>query len=291
MKKLNYLTILVTLIILSSCGKSQKLIDSEATVLTFFNSVSESNSDLMKKYYPNISTFDSYYKSDSLSIKQSKIIKDTIVLVTATNYFTNGFGKKTLKEIDLYLLPDSLGVYSKIYDSKGMTDHTENKLYSFALKTGCITDNDTTDVQKNKKFLSADLLSYNLELEKIIDFMTNVKVVDWSWKSGYGGSASGKGIAKNNTTFNIPKVKYEIKYKDRNGNVITTDDGYVTYDKLRAGESQSFTFYTSYIGKASRASISLNFDDDMIKDYILQADYNGDEYNNYISEKSTLDLE
>lgn len=291
MIKINYLTILALLLILSSCGKDEKLIDSETTVLNFFKSVSESNEDSMRKYYPNISTFDSYFKSDSLSIIQSKLIKDTIASVTATNYFTNGFGKKTVKEIELYLFPDSLGAYSRITDSKGMTDHSENELYSFAIKTGCLKETDTTDVQKNNKFLEAYMLSFRLELEQKLDFITNVNVVDWSWKTGYSGSASGKGIVKNSTTFDIPKVKYEIKYKDRKGNVVTSDDGYVTYDKLRAGESQSFTFYTSYVGGATRASISVEYDDDMIKDYILQADYNGDEYDIYISEKNETELE
>ena len=149
----------------------------------------------------------------------------------------------------------------------------------FAVKTGCIKKNDTTDIQINGKYLDAYLLLYRYTLDRLIDFKANVFVVDWSWKSGYGGSASGKGIVKNNTTFDIPKVKYKVKYKDRKGNDITSGDGNITYDVLKAGESESFTFYTSYVGRrASKASISLEFDEDMIKKYVLQADYNGDEY-------------
>ncbi len=282
----NYLTILFLALILSSCGKDQKLVDSENVTLTFFKSVKEGNEDLMKKTYPNISTFDSYYKSDSIKIKESKFVNDSLISVSATNYFTNGFGKKSTKDIELYLLPDSLKTYTQLNDSKGMTDHNENELYSFAVKTGCIKKTDTTDVQINEKYLDAYLLSRSFTVDKLIDFMTDVKVVDWSWKSGYGGSASGKGIVKNNSTFDIPKVKYKVSYKDRSGNEITSDDGYVTYDILRAGSSESFTFYTSYVSsRASRASISLDFDEDMIKKYVLEADYNGDEYETYKSEK------
>lgn len=282
----NYLTILFLALILSSCGKDQKLIDSENATLTFFKSVKEGNEDLMKKTYPNISTFDSYYKSDSIKIKESKFVNDSLISVSVTNYFTNGFGKKSTKDIELYLLPDSLKTYTKIIDSKGMTDHNENELYSFAVKTGCIKKTDTTDVQINEKYLDAYLLSRSYTVDKLIDFMTEVRVVDWSWESGYGGSASGKGIVKNNSTFDIPKVKYKVTYKDRSGNEITSDDGYVTYDVLRAGSSESFTFYTSYVSsRASKASISLDFDEDMIKKYVLEADYNGDEYETYKSEK------
>ena len=42
MKK-NYLTILFLAILLSSCGKDQKLVDSEQTVLMFFESVNDGN--------------------------------------------------------------------------------------------------------------------------------------------------------------------------------------------------------------------------------------------------------
>ena len=289
MKK-NYLTILFLAILLSSCGKDQKLVDSEQTVLMFFESVNDGNEEQMKSSYPNISTFDSYFKSDSIKIVESKLVNDSLVSVATTNYYTNGFGKQSTKEIELYLLPDSLNLYNQIVDSKGLTDHKENELYKFAVNTGCIKENDTTDVQKNGKYIDAYLLQYRYTVNKLLDFKTDVSVTDWSWKTGYGGSASGKGIVKNNTTFDIPKVKYEITYKDRNENQITTDDGYVTYDVLRAGSSESFTFYTSYVGsRASKASISLEFDEDMIKEYVLNAHYNGDEYEKYKSEEEEIE--
>ena len=295
-KSNSYLSLVNTLIIflpfLSNCGKNQKIIDAENTTLNFFGYISEGDEKSMKKYYPNISTFGSYYKSDSIKVNESKFINDSLISVSVTNYFTNGFGKKTLKKIKLYLYPDSLRIYSKIIDSKGLTDHSENELYSFAVNTGCMKDIDTTDVQMNIKYLGASLLSRVYVMRMLSNFKSNVSVIDWSWETGYSdsGSASGKGIVKNNTTFDIPDVKYEIKYKDRRGNVITSDDGYVTYDVLGARESKLFTFYTSYVGdRTSLASIALEFDEDMIKKYVLKADYNGDEYDTYMSDKEQQD--
>jgi hypothetical protein len=284
--KSNYLSIFILTILITSCGKNQKLIDSEKTTSSFFKSVAESDGESMKKYYPNISTFDSYFKSDSIKIKESKFLNDSLISVSTTNYFTNGFGKNTVKEIEIYLLPDSLNTYSKIIDSKGMTDHKENELYSFGVKTGCIKKTDTTDLQINEKYLDAYLLSRTYTIDKLIDFMTDVKVSEWSWISGYGGSASGKGIVRNNTVFDIPNIKYKVSYKDKSGNEITSDDGYVTYDILGAGQSESFTFYTSYVSnRASSASISLDFDEDIIKKYVLEANYTGNEYEMYKSEQ------
>src|SRR5690554_855010 len=98
--KTNFLIILIVALFCTNCGKNQKLIDSENTVSNFFTSVTDSNEELMEKYYPNISTFDSYFKSDSIKLKDSKFINDSLIAVSTTNYFTNGFGKKTIKEID-----------------------------------------------------------------------------------------------------------------------------------------------------------------------------------------------
>ena len=277
--KITFLPLFFLAILMWSCGKNQNLIDSENTTLSFFKSINEGDEGLMKKYYPNISTFSSYYKSDSVKINESKFLNDSLISVSTTNYFTNGFGKKSEKEIEVYLLADSLKKYSKIIDSKGMTDHNENELYPFALKTGCIKKIDSTDLQINRKYLDAYLLSQRYKTDLLIDFITNVSVVEWSWKKGYGNSASGKGIVKNNTGFAIPRIKYKVTYRDRSDNEITSDNGYITYDVLRAGESKSFTFYTSYVSsRASIATISLDFDEDMAEEYVLQTDYDGDEY-------------
>ncbi len=55
----------------------------------------------------------------------------------------------------------------------------------------------------------------------------------------------------------------------------------MTYGALGAGESKSFSFYTSYIGGASRASIELLFDEDLIFKYLAAKDWTGNECEEY----------
>ena len=284
MKKSIQLFQLVLLVsIMMGCTKKEKLSQANETVKMFFSAIKEDNQESMKKYYPNISLFDSYYKSDSILINSTEFINDSLISVKVLNQFTNGFGKKSNNDIILYLLPDTLNQYIEISDSKGLTDHKENELYSFAIKIGCIDSSDTTDIQLLKKFSEAYFLSLQYRLELLLDFTKNVRVVSWDWDTGYGGSAAGKGIVRNNTSFSIPDVQYIIKYKDRSGSVITTDDGYVSYDNLYPNESKAFTFYTSYVGNAYKASISLSFDEDMIKDYVLNSkEYEGNEFQMYL---------
>ena len=115
---------------------------------------------------------------------------------------------------------------------------------------------------------------------------SEVKITDWQWESGYGGSAHGKGIVKNNSAYDIPKLKYKITYKDRNANEITSDDGYITYDKLNSGNSKAFTFYTSYVGNAQKASIDIDIDTDFLLECVSKADYKGTEYKEFIESET-----
>ena len=238
----------------------------------------------MKKLYPNFENIGTYYKSDNILVKETKLLEDNKVSVTVENSFTNGFGKKFNQTITLFLEPDENNneIY-KIYDSKGVAGYEEKDVYIFATKTGIIAKNENlTDQEIANKLKIASNMFVLYGIKIFSELRSNVTVTSWSWESGYGDSASGKGIVKNNSGFNLPNLKYIITYYDRNGNQITTDDGYVTYDKLPAGSSKSFTFYTSYVGNASRAKISLDFDTEMIDKYVASKDYTGNEYKEFL---------
>ncbi len=261
---------------------SKNLSESRETAQIFFDALKEGNTNLMLEKYEKVGILKSYFKSDSIQILNSSEIHDSLIKVTVKNFYTNGFGKLSNKEMALFISTDSTQSFDRIIDSRGLTDYAENEFYDFAKKVGCLKEVDTSDVEIGLKLLHAEVFAHELQMKTLLNFAENVSVLDWSWKSEYGGSASGKGIVQNNTNFNIPNVKYIVKYMDNKGNVLTTDDGYVSYNKLEFGESTAFTFYTSYIGNASKASITLDFDEEMIKKYVLDnKEYDGDEYDNF----------
>jgi hypothetical protein len=266
-------------------GKRKEL--SENVVKEFFTAVKNGNESKMTDLYPDFLKVGTYYKSDEILIKETKAVEDKKVVVTIENSFTNGFGKKFNQTMTLFLKPfDEEGNIYKIHDSKGLTGFDEKDEYKFAVNTGCIDKNaDLTDQEVAQKLETANLMMVELALDVMKELRDQVKVASWSWKSGYGGSASGQGIVNNNSDFSIPSLKYKITYYDRNDNQITTDDGYVSYDKLNAGYSKSFTFYTSYVGNASSATISLDFDTEMVLKYIVNKDYNGNECAEFQSRK------
>lgn len=279
MKRQTILMGFLTLILLTSCESSRLKKEAEAKAKQFFTSLKQGDEKKLKEIYKDFGKLESYYKSDSAVIT-STYFKDDITTVSVHNRFTNGLGKLNERDILLFFKKDSTGNLV-LYDSKGLTDFSEKNEYKFGSKTGCISPNDTTDQQiilaleKTNKVFMEKAVDVYLELKK------DIRVTDWSWETLYSGSASGKGIVVNNSRFNIPTLKYTVTFKTRSGDPITTDKGTISYDPIPAGGSTSFSFYSDYVGGASIASIELNFDDDLIFNYLAGEDWTGKECDEY----------
>ena len=271
----------------SSCVNRKELATNAVNEL--FSYIKNDKDNIITEIYPAASNLPSYYKSDNIKINEVKRLNDKKIAVLIENNFTNGFGKSFNRDITLYLEPSPSDPKKYIiYDSEGFCGYEDNSEFKIAVKSGCI-DNKAykTDEQIAKKLVIAKAMMFNEYVNVYSELKSKVLIKNWSWETSYyGNSANGQGICINKSTFTIPKPKYKIVYKDRNGNAITDDDGYITYDALSPGSSKAFTFYTSYVGNASKASISVEFDDDLIFDYIVSKNYTGNEYAEYMIEQN-----
>jgi len=282
--KKSFQLVIVTILVVCIIGCSNKRKElAKKTTIEFFTAIKNDDKLKIIDLYPELKDINSYYKSDECFIKEIKVLFDKKISVTVDNSFTNTFGKKSNQTITLFLKPDeNNNDLFKIYDSKGLTAYKEDDIYIYAVKTGCIDKNVVlTDQEVEEKLGKARYMLFYYTFAIGMELQLNVTVTSWDLELGYGNSANGKGIVKNNSSFDIPKLKYKITYFDRNNNEVTSDGGYVTYDILKAGGSKSFTFYTSYVGNAYRAKIGLDFDIDMITKYIVEKDYNGNEFEKF----------
>ena len=270
--------IIVTVFI--SCGSSKTKKEVEAKAIEFFTDLKNEDLKKMTILYPGFEDFENYYKSDSVRVN-STMEKNKMIIVSIRNRFTNGYGKTTEKDISLMFQRDSTGQL-RIVDSNGLSGFDEKDDYIFGVNTGCINKNvDTTDQQILKAMKSSKNVMLDKAVDVYLELKSQIRIINWSWESGYGRSASGRGIVKNSSTFSVPNLKYKITYKTSNGEEVTSDDGYVDYDVIEAGESKSFTFYTSYVGNATKASIELTFDDDLIYKYLAKKEWTGKECDEY----------
>lgn len=275
------LSILITIMFLASCSEGKIIKAAEDNGLLFFKQLKDKNDDI-KKTYPDIGKLGSLYLTDSVKLVGSEIINDT-VHVTINNFYTNGFGKLHNRNILLLFTFDENDKV-QLFDSKGLTSYDDDEMYSFAKKTGCFSNSDSTDQRIAKKMKESNDFLISEAVKVLSELQKQVVVTNWSWERGYAGSASGQGIVSNYSNFTLPDLKYTIKYLDRNGNLVTTDDGYVTYDEFESMKAVSFSFYTNYVGNATRAQIDLNFDDELIFKYLGKKEWKGDEWEKWLKD-------
>ncbi len=285
MRSSHYLIPLCSLFLFSGCTESKLKEQASTTALQFFQAVRNEDADKALALYPRFDNFETYYKSDSAIVK-GVTHQDSLFIVTVHNHFTNGLGKKTEKTIYLVLKPvDEKSM--TIVNSSGLSDFTAEDTYSVGLGTGCLTTSDTLDQSILLGMNKASAIKVDQAVDLLLKLRKGCVVSDWTWETGYAGSASGKGIVTNLTGFSIPRLKYKITFKDGGGNAITEDDGYVSVDPIQDGSSKSFSFYTSYVGNASKASIELDFDSDLLLEFVgKRDDWTGKECEEYFTKHS-----
>jgi hypothetical protein len=261
------------------------------TTNEFFSAIKYDKQEVMGRIYPDIYQIGSWWKSDEIEIQEVKRLKRGEFSATVDSRFTNGFGKSDVKEITLFLRrgKEHRDNYV-VYDSKnlGADFNRENDVYYYALQVGCIDETkDEQDQAIAKKMADASMMMTWEVVELAGHLRSQITVSSWHWRSNYWGSgASGEAIFINNSDLDVPMPKYLIEYKNRNGDVLTTDWGYITYDTFRSGTREHVSFYSNYTAGASKASISLYVDDTLLpkmETYIARNKYHsGNEYRDYL---------
>lgn len=280
MKKILFYILALILVPFASCNSSKIKKEAEKITREFFDAVKENNKNKMQNIYPDVKNLSAYFKSDSIKVNDIAI-GDSIIVVSVHNRFLNGFGKIFEQDISLFFKKEQKDNLSLV-DSKGLTDFNDDDEYKFALNAGCLDKKiDTTDQRIAKKLEKSKSVMLEMAVDVYRELKNDIRVTEWNWETGYNGYASGRGIFYNGSRFSVPKLKYKVTYFDFQGNPVTTDDGYVTYESLNPGESKSFTVYTSYVGSARRARVEPIIEEDLIFKYLSQKKWNGDECSEY----------
>lgn len=135
------------------------------------------------------------------------------------------------------------------------------------------SDNRTLERIKDiKRFVRSEIKNYSAALSIIESRLLQAD-------RNYDGSVSGSYMVTNSTSYTFNAPKYVIGYKDRKGNVVATDDGYITVGTLKPGERKTFSFYTNYVpSNASNLQLSVEMDDTHKLLAVLDAKYTGSEF-------------
>lgn len=275
-----FVWLILLLMLLSSCSHQK---EAKLSVEKFITAWKNSDSNEMESAYPNIKNLLSYYKTDNATISGIKAGENNQYEVIVHNKYTNGFGKTFEKDITFFTRPksdDDKSVYI-VYDSKGLCGYTEGEItnyFTFAKSVGAIKTSDKTDVQIAKAIQRALPLFADYFQEMKSYLRANIIFSNFNWNTSYYSDyASGSAVCKNNTVYNLPKLKYKVHF-NRNGSTITEDDGYVSVDVLPSGQSKSFSIYSPNVGNANGAYLEPIIEDDFVTEIVANAHYNGNEY-------------
>lgn len=150
----------VVLLIMVSCN-NQKEIITNLTIDSYVQAVQEEDKNMIIETFPNIIYFKEYPKVDSIILNNYEDKADN-VLAKGKLYFTNGFGKKFDKEIELLINTND----STIIDVLGfLTRKERNKIVKYAYF------NSFPDLKpKNNDFDSKYLENSQIALNRIYGF-------------------------------------------------------------------------------------------------------------------------
>lgn len=257
------------------------------TVETFFDAYVDEDVNLAVSIYPNIINLKGKFrKSTSIDIDVKDIIavSDTNIIVKFTHHWVNPFGADNTTRMRFYM--QKRGERYQIVDSKNFCSYEDLQLYDFACKTGAIVlCRDTTDVMLSDQMTLAmpmlELAKTHVRLQ-IANGLTINK--NWRWETSYYGDyASGSAVVTNNSQFPVESPKYEVVYYlSDDKTIVGADNGYVCYDIIMPGQSRSFSWFTSYVGNASRANLKVVFDDENWIDNLLEnLPFDGSEFNKH----------
>ncbi len=282
--------LLVCIFCLFGCSGGKKEVIE--TTNEFFSAIKYDKQEVMRRIYPDVYQIGSWWKSDEIEIKEVKRLKRGEFLATVDSRFTNGFGKSDVKEITLFLRRDKEhGDSYVVYDSKnlGADFNRENDVYYYALQVGCIDEiKDEPDQVIAKKMADANYMMMLEKIELSAYLYKTVSVRNINWRSNYWGSgASGEALFVNLSDLDLPMPKYIVEFKNKkDGSVLATETGYITYDTFRSGTTEHISFYSSYTGGAKWANITLHIDETLLQkmeSYIArEVAYTGSEYRDYL---------
>ena len=270
MKYIRFFSCLLIAFLFVSCKDTKEV---RNVAKEFFYALNVGDNEKMADLYPQVGNLGTIYESNGTIIESVKWLQEGKYKVVLTNRCPNNIGQ--IEDITTTLFIQTLnrdnpkdGYY--IYDSEGLLVLYSDPSYEFAKRKGYFSGIEHTD-QNVAPILNKARLELSEETLRLTDYLRENIVIDWNWSVNYG-FATGSGVITNNTKFTIPNLKYVVTFYKRDGTEITKDAGSIFSD-LNPADVGSFSFTTDHIGNASRATVTLNFDQDFLIETAAKYDF------------------
>lgn len=261
----------------------------EKSVQGFMNAYKEQNIEQMRVYYPTIDNIEIFYASDTSFIEEIVPIANTDNYeVKVASFYINEENNPEMQSLTFFIQPAKGQKHGfRIVDSQGLGSWRSYPHYKFAVQTGCITPTMTlSDQQASQRLrVAKDLLFYFSKL-MYHDLEANIRVKQTKILEQDKKKAHASVIVENTSDYTLPDLKYHIVYYDEKERKIGEESGWVTQEPFESGKAIEFEFYSNYDEATASADFKLDFDLDLIMQFVLEDDaYTGREYEEFIAEK------
>lgn len=262
--------------------------DIRKTIETFIVAWQQHDIPMMERLYPEVKQMDYFYSSDRAVISDISNEEGNALRVRVNSTFVTDNQQEVERKITFVITPDThhQGCWN-IRDSYGLACWDRYPYYKFALRTGCIPRGETTgDVELSRRMTRAKQMVF-IYTQALYDHLSEeVQIIENNMTRNDGKQSEGVAIVRNDSEFHLPNLKYSIIFYDEGHKEVGRTNGWVTQEVLPAGEMCAFRYATPIAQGASIMYFVLDFDVEMIVDYILEyQDYDGSEYGDFMERK------
>jgi len=267
----------------ASCqNKSEQ--EARQTIETFIKAWQQQDVALMEELYPGIKQMDFFYSSDKADIVEVTREGNGQLRVRINSIFVTQTKQEVQRRIVFIVVPDNnrLGLYH-IRDSYGLACWERYPYYKFALHTGCIPSSEmASDVELSSRMNRAKQMVFVYSQALYDRLSEDVHIVENTMTRNDGRHSEGVALVQNDSQFHLPGLQYSIIFYNETHQEMGRHQGWVTHDIFPAGEACAFNYEADIVQGASLMYFVLDFDVEMIVDYVLSySEYTGREYNDF----------
>lgn len=282
---LQFFAILCLLVGLTGCDSNRRR--AQASAQEFMKAYQEQDVERMRELYPKVDRIEIFYATDSSYLESVDPIEQSDEYRVSFIGLCRVEGDSIeTRRVALILRPaDESNRAYLIVDSEGVAAWDSYPTYAFALHTGCLAEGAAlTDQQALDRLDTAQEMLFDFSTRLYDELEQNIRIMQVHVMGRDAGMVRARAVVSNDSDYTLPDLKYLIVYYDDKDAELASENGWVTQRELGSGESVTFDFLTSYNPAATSCDFKLDFDVDLIMDFVLNDDiYTGNEYAAFIA--------
>lgn len=272
-------------LLLPAQASCQRGLSGEArhVVESFLKAWQRQDTRLMQELYPASEQMDFFYTSDEAhiaSVVRASTSRQLRISVVSTFF---GAHQEQVQRHITFVVDDSTPGACHIDDSFGLACWERYPYYTFACRTGCVTDPATlSDVTLAERMRCARrmLVAFSQALYEQLD--REIRIAENTSTYNDGTRTEGVALIQNDSPYSLPRLRYSVIFYNDSQKEVGRVGGWITQETFSPGDVCAFCYEAEISPGATLMSLVPDFEVELIVDYVMGSeDYSGAEYENF----------